>query len=149
MGNTLEAMGAFYFTAPGRLLVAEDEFAKGIINKMELNRVARQRANEYLQLNPGDVEGAERVFLKTISNPDNEVKEILSDCYEIAKDILTKNLDALHSMSKALMDYETLDVDQIDDIMAGGEPRAPKSHEDTKPINPDEGNKVGDTAEQS
>ena len=32
----------FYFTAPGRLLVAEDEFAKGIINKMELNRVARQ-----------------------------------------------------------------------------------------------------------
>ena len=80
---------------------------------------------------------------------DNEVKEILSDCYEIAKDILTKNLDALHSMSKALMDYETLDVDQIDDIMAGGEPRAPKSHEDTKPINPDEGNKVGDTAEQS
>ena len=51
---------------------------------------------------------------------DNEVKEILSDCYEIAKDILTKNLDALHSMSKALMDYETLDVDQIDDIMAGG-----------------------------
>ena len=80
---------------------------------------------------------------------DNEVKEILSDCYEIAKDILTKNLDALHSMSKALMDYETLDVDQIDDIMAGGEPRAPKSHEDIKPINPDEGNKVGDTAEQS
>ena len=80
---------------------------------------------------------------------DNEVKEILSDCYEIAKDILTKNLDALHSMSKALMDYETLDVDQIDDIMAGGEPRAPKSQEDTKPINPDEGNKVGDTAEQS
>ena len=77
MGNTLEAMGAFYFTAPGRLLVAEDEFAKGIINKMELNRVARQRANEYLQLNPGDVEGAERVFLKTISNPDNEVKEIV------------------------------------------------------------------------
>ena len=56
---------------------------------------------------------------------DNEVKEILSDCYEIAKDILTKNPDALHSMSKALMDYETLDVDQIDDIMAGGEPRAP------------------------
>ena len=80
---------------------------------------------------------------------DNEVKEILSDCYKIAKDILTKNLDALHSMSKALMDYETLDVDQIDDIMAGGEPRAPKSNEDSKPVNPDDGKKVGDAAEQS
>ena len=80
---------------------------------------------------------------------DNEVKEILSGCYQIAKDILEENLDALHSMSKALMDYETLDVDQIDDIMAGGKPRAPKSTEDSKPLNPEDGNAVGDTAEQN
>ena len=80
---------------------------------------------------------------------DNEVKDILSSCYEIAKDILTENLDALHAMSKALMDYETLDVDQIDDIMAGGEPRAPKSHEDSKSHNPEDESTVGDTAEQS
>ena len=80
---------------------------------------------------------------------DNEVKEILSGCYQIAKDILTENLDALHSMSKALMDYETLDVDQINDIMAGGKPRAPKSTEDSKPLNPEDGNAVGDTAEQN
>ena len=80
---------------------------------------------------------------------DNEVKDILSGCYQIAKDILTKNLDALHSMSKALMDYETLDVDQIDDIMAGGKPRAPKSTEDSKPLNPEDGNAVGDTADQN
>jgi hypothetical protein len=32
-----------------------------------------------------------------------------------------------------LMDYETLDAHQIDDIMAGGEPRAPKSSHDSKP----------------
>ncbi len=80
---------------------------------------------------------------------DNEVKEILSGCYQIAKDILSKNLDALHNMSKALMDYETLDVDQIDDIMAGGEPRAPKSTEDSKPLNPEDGGAVGDAAEQN
>ena len=80
---------------------------------------------------------------------DNEVKEILSGCYQIAKDILSKNLDALHNMSKALMDYETLDVDQIDDIMAGGKPRAPKSTEDSKPLNPDDGGAVGDAAEQN
>ena len=80
---------------------------------------------------------------------DNEVKEILSGCYQIAKDILSENLDALHNMSKALMDYETLDVDQIDDIMAGGKPRAPKSTEDSKPLNPEDGTTVGDAAEQN
>ena len=80
---------------------------------------------------------------------DNEVKEILSGCYQTAKDILTDNIDALHGMSKALMDYETLDVDQIEDIMAGGKPRAPKSNEDSKSVNPDDGNTVGDTAEQN
>jgi len=80
---------------------------------------------------------------------DNEVKQILSGCYQIAKDILSENLDALHNMSKALMDYETLDVDQIDDIMAGGKPRAPKSTEDSKPVNPEDGGAVGDAAEQN
>ena len=80
---------------------------------------------------------------------DNEVKEILSSCYQIAKDILSENLEALHKMSKALMDFETLDVDQINDIMAGGEPRAPKSNESSKPSSHDDGAKVGDTAQQS
>ena len=80
---------------------------------------------------------------------DQEVKDILSGCYQTAKDILTENLDALHNMSKALMDYETLDVDQINDIMAGGEPRAPKSNQDSKPINPEDGTTVGDPAEQN
>ena len=80
---------------------------------------------------------------------DNEVKAILSNCYQHAKDILSENIEALHAMSKALMDYETLDVDQINDIMAGGEPRAPQSTKDSKPSNPEDENKVGDAAEQN
>ena len=80
---------------------------------------------------------------------DNEVKEILSTCYDKARDILKENLDALHAMTNALMDYETLDVDQIDDIMAGGKPRAPKSNEDSKPHNPEDEKTVGDAAEQN
>ena len=80
---------------------------------------------------------------------DNEVKEILSGCYQLAKNILSENLEALHGMSKALMDYETLDTHQIEDIMAGGEPRAPKSSEDSKPKTPEDDNKVGDAAEQN
>jgi len=85
---------------------------------------------------------------ETASEIDKEVKEILGNCYKTAKEVLKNNIDALHKMSQALMDYETLDADQIDDIMAGGEPRAPKSTEDP----PSKGSKessVGDAAEQN
>ena len=58
------------------------------------------------------------------------------------------NIDALHKMSQALMDYETLDVDQIDDIMAGGDPRAPKSSKEP-PTKDSKETSVGDAAEQS
>ena len=85
---------------------------------------------------------------ETAAEIDKEVKEILENCYENAKDILEKNVDALHKMSQALMDYETLDVDQIDDIMAGGDPRAPKSTEEP-PSKDSKGSSVGDAAEQN
>ena len=57
-------------------------------------------------------------------------------------------IDILHKMSQALMDYETLDVDQIDDIMAGGDPRAPKSTEEP-PSKDSKKSPVGDAAEQN
>ncbi len=85
---------------------------------------------------------------ETASEIDKEVKNILSNCYQIAKDVLTKNMEALHKMSKALMDYETLNVNQIDDIMAGGEPRAPESPEDSSTKDPKESS-LGGAAEQN
>jgi len=54
---------------------------------------------------------------------DKEVKEIIQTCYEKAAEILTKNLDKLHGMADALLKYETIDQDQISDIMAGALPR--------------------------
>ena len=62
--------------------------------------------------------------------------------------VLENNIDSLHKMSQALMDYETLDADQIDDIMAGGEPRAPKSTEEP-PSKDSKESSVGDAAEQN
>ena len=85
---------------------------------------------------------------ETASEIDKEVKEILGNCYKTAKEVLENNIDALHKMSQALMDYETLDADQIDDIMAGGDPRAPKSNEEPPSKDPKE-TSVGDAAEQS
>ena len=78
---------------------------------------------------------------------DTEVKTLLSDCYDTATDLLKENLKELHSMAKALVDYETLDHYQIDDIMAGGQPRAPATYTNTKDVNKNDP-KVGDAAEQ-
>ena len=80
---------------------------------------------------------------------DNEVKEILGDCYKTATSILSDNLKQLHSMAKSLVDYETLDKNQIEDIMAGGEPRAPASYEDSSETKNKQDPEVGDAAEQS
>jgi len=56
---------------------------------------------------------------------DEEVRKIIDECYEIAEKLLADNVDKLHAMSKALMLYETIDANQIDDIMAGREAREP------------------------
>jgi cell division protease FtsH len=80
---------------------------------------------------------------------DKEVKAILSDCYNEATKVLNKHLEELHSMANALMDFETLDVNQIDDIMAGAKPRAPKSYDDKKSSDNEKDPTVGDTAEQN
>ena len=50
---------------------------------------------------------------------DAEVRGLLDRCYQRAKAILEENRDKLEMMKDALMEYETIDSDQIDDIMAG------------------------------
>ena len=62
----------------------------------------------------------------TSNKIDLEIKAIIDNCYNEAKHLLETNLDKLHMMAEALLDYETIDADQIDDIMAGAKPRAPK-----------------------
>ena len=57
---------------------------------------------------------------------DSEVKELLDSCYQRATQILVDNRDKLEMMKDALMEYETIDSDQIDDIMSGTKPRPPK-----------------------
>jgi cell division protease FtsH len=62
---------------------------------------------------------------------DQEVRSIIDECYGTAQKILEENIDKLHSMADALMHYETIDSDQIDDIMAGREVREPKDWGDS------------------
>ena len=63
---------------------------------------------------------------------DGEIRAIIDRNYERAKNILQENLDKLHMMADALMKYETIDSDQIDDIMSGKAPREPQDWDDSQ-----------------
>ncbi|WP_324295160.1 ATP-dependent zinc metalloprotease FtsH [Shewanella sp. 10N.7] len=56
---------------------------------------------------------------------DQEVKQLIDSNYERANQYLTDNMDILHSMKDALMKYETIDSEQIDDLMNRREVRQP------------------------
>ncbi|UVE17072.1 ATP-dependent zinc metalloprotease FtsH [Pseudomonas sp. LS44] len=57
---------------------------------------------------------------------DLEIRSIIDHCYGTAKRLLDENRDKLNAMADALMKYETIDAEQIDDIMSGREPREPR-----------------------
>ena len=61
---------------------------------------------------------------------DSEVKAIIDSCYKRAEKLLKENLDKLNIMADALLKYETIGIEQIDDIMAGATPREPKGWSD-------------------
>ena len=62
---------------------------------------------------------------QTAREIDEEIKKIIDGCYKRAKEILEENIEKLHVMADALMEYETLSPAQAEDIMAGAKPRAP------------------------
>lgn len=58
---------------------------------------------------------------------DNEVRRIVTECYERARNLLGKNQDALHRIAEALLERENLNGEELDILMAGGElPDLPK-----------------------
>jgi len=67
---------------------------------------------------------------------DEEVRRVIERNYQRARELLESNLDKLHAMSDLLMKYETIDADQIDDIMTGRPPRPPKGWNDEEPTGP-------------
>jgi cell division protease FtsH len=88
-------------------------------------------------------EGGEEVFLgrsagmpsKAVSDDtakhiDEEVRSIVDHCYAKAEQLLQDNLDTLHLMADALIQFETLDSDQLDSIMEGRMPDPPEDWHD-------------------
>ena len=62
----------------------------------------------------------------TMQKVDAEIRRIIDEQYGLARKILEENRDKVEAMAQALLELETIDADQIDDIMAGQPPRPPK-----------------------
>jgi len=62
----------------------------------------------------------------TMQQVDAEIRRIIDQQYALARGLIEANRDKIEAMTKALLEWETLDADQINDIMAGNPPRPPK-----------------------
>ena len=63
---------------------------------------------------------------ETMQKVDKQIRRIIDEQYAIARKLIEDNQDKIHAMAKALLEWETIDSDQIDDIMDGKPPRPPK-----------------------
>jgi cell division protease FtsH len=62
----------------------------------------------------------------TLQKVDAEIRRIIDEQYALARRLIEENRDKVEKMAKALLEWETLDADQVSDIMAGLPPRPPK-----------------------
>ena len=78
---------------------------------------------------------------------DNEIKSILDQQYSVARKLIEKNKKKIEVMAKALLEFETIDSDQINDVMAGKKVRLPKPSRGSSPkAKPKDGGSSGSTA---
>jgi cell division protease FtsH len=62
----------------------------------------------------------------TMQKVDTEIRRIVDQQYQLARKLIEDNRDKIEAMAKALLEWETLDAEQISDIMEGRPPRPPK-----------------------
>jgi cell division protease FtsH len=63
---------------------------------------------------------------ETMQKVDKQIRKIIDEQYAVARELIEGNKDKMHAMARALLEWETIDSEQIDDIMAGRPPRPPK-----------------------
>ena len=69
---------------------------------------------------------ASNISEETMQKVDAEVRRIIDEQYSLARKLIEENADKMHAMAKAMLEWETIDMTQLDAIMAGEEPLPPK-----------------------
>ncbi len=103
----------------------------GMSDKLGPLRYAMDEKELYLGQMGG---GGKGMSDDTSAMVDSEIRTIVENAYARATDILTTNLEQLHTLAKALLDYELLSGDEIKDILAGKKIIRP-DEDDNTPIN--------------
>jgi cell division protease FtsH len=102
--------------------------------------------------------GGKNYSAQSSNDIDEEVRRIVDESYAEAQKILEQNIDILHAMKAALMEYETIDNNQVEDLMNRVKVRPPKdwdtpasskSEDDIPSPEPDGASPIGDAAEES
>jgi len=73
----------------------------------------------------------------TMEKVDAEIRRIIDEQYALARRLLDEHRNKVEAMAEALLELETIDSDQIDDIMAGKPPRPPKQSQSRSASRPD------------
>jgi cell division protease FtsH len=72
----------------------------------------------------------------TMQKVDQEIRAIIDQQYSVARNIIESNRDKMEAMAGALLEWETIDADQIEDIMQGRAPRPPKNFDSSSSDTP-------------
>ena len=65
---------------------------------------------------------------RTAQTVDEEVRGIIQERYQVARKLIEENRDTVEHMAQALLKFETLDAGQVNDLMAGHDPRPPQDN---------------------
>lgn len=82
---------------------------------------------------------------ETAARVDKEVTRIIEEQYKRAREIIETHRDEIEVMAKALLEFETLDAEQIREIMAGRKPTPPKPGDDLKDAGPGDSGDADDS----
>ncbi|WP_428240209.1 ATP-dependent zinc metalloprotease FtsH [Gynuella sp.] len=104
--------------------------ARSMVTKWGLSELGPIQYEEEEQGYLGSQTRSTHISNTTAREVDEQIKKIINRSYSLATDILNKHRDKLELMKDALMEYETIDSKQIDDIMEGRKPRKPASWDD-------------------
>ncbi len=106
------------------------EIARNMVTKWGLSErmgpLLYDESQEEVFLGRAAAVGSKHTSDDTAKKIDEEVRRIIDEAYATARTLLVDNMDKLHAMAEALVQYETLDIGQIDAIMAGRKPEPPE-----------------------
>lgn len=110
------------------------KMARAMVTKWGLSEslgpLMYDQENEEVFLGKSATSSQSQVSNETAKKIDTEVRLIIDDCYRKARQLIEDNREKLEAMAKALLEYETIDRKQIDQIMQGEKPSPPEDWDD-------------------